>query len=125
MSYSLPLQGSHMRLTRNIGLRSWVFDKAFGTLEAHFTFLALGDILMVSTPCDYSGEIWANGHIRTPENSNVILTSFNGDYVGYITEDAHYDTRSHAEVRTMNWVGPGFGEYTSQVISNSLEKMMH
>ena len=112
-----------MRLSRDISVRSWVFNRAFGPLEAHLTYAAIGNIILVSTPCDYSGEIWVNDHIQVPRKFHTIITSFNGDYVGYITEDAHYDSRSHAEVRTMNWVGPGFGEYTSEVISASLRKI--
>ena len=53
----------------------------------------------------------------------MIVTSFNGDYVGYITEDEHYDHASHAEVRTMNWVGPYFGEYFSNVIMEGVKKV--
>ena len=123
MTYPLPLQGAHMRLTQNIGIRNWVFDRAFGPLDAHLTFVVIGNIILISTPCDYSGEIWANGLIQVPVGRHAIITSFNGDYIGYITQDEHYYTRDHAEVRTMNWVGPGFGEYSSRVISTSLEKI--
>jgi hypothetical protein len=125
MSHPLPLPEARMRLTKTIAIRNWLFESAFGPIQAHLTYLEIGNVIFVSTPCDYSGEIWVNGHIQVPPGHQVIITSFNGDYVGYITEDSHYDTRSHAEVRTMNWVGPGFGHYSSSVISRALEKISH
>ena len=49
-------------------------------------------------------------------NTKLIITSFNGEYMGYITNDKHYLVSSHEEVRALNWVGPYYGEYYAQII---------
>jgi len=36
---------------------------------------------------------------------NLIITTFNGGYIGYVTPDQYYNHRYH-EVRDMNWFGP-------------------
>jgi hypothetical protein len=48
-----------------------------------------------------------------------MVTSFNGGYIGYITPVKYYDV-DHYETRTMNWYGPGTGEY----IVTCQQKMM-
>jgi hypothetical protein len=71
----------------------------------------LGDILLFGTPCDFSGEIavelkhWARG-----QGIDLWATSFNGDYVGYISPDRYYDepkgTSDDYEMYFMSWMGP-------------------
>ena len=52
-------------------------------------------------------------------NMDVLVTSFNGGYIGYITPGKYYDV-DHYETRLMNWYAPGTGEY----VRNSLKKLM-
>ena len=47
---------------------------------------------------------------------NLIITTFNGGYMGYITPDEYYDKHFH-EVREMNWYGPGNGKYFDELIT--------
>jgi hypothetical protein len=80
---------------------------------------------MIGTPCDFSGEIFVRnnlGEFATKHNRHLMITSFNGNYVGYITYDGHYDSIKNAETREMNWVGPYFGEYFSTMIKKVIEK---
>jgi neutral ceramidase len=119
---SMPLRfgASQMRLEKNIALRSWVFNAGLGELNGDLTLLRLGELSLVGTPCDFSGELYLKyfNHWREP----LVITSFNGGYVGYITEDSAYDTVNKAEVRNMNWVGPYHGQYFSEVITRLLQK---
>ena len=41
---------------------------------------------------------------------------------GYITLDRHYDVLHAEEVRTLNWVGPGYGEYFTSIIKKVIER---
>ena len=120
----IALPASQLRLTGSIALRDWVFKAAFKPLEAHIRLLQIGDILFIGMPCDYSGELAANNHLDTyaaRHNKKLFITSFNGNYVGYITEDAHYYTSDHDEVRVMNWVGPGMGAYFTTAVRKIID----
>jgi neutral ceramidase len=54
------------------------------------------------------------------QGQNLIVTSFNGGYVGYITKDEWYDLNKY-ETRTMNWFGPYNGAYFSEIIGSIVE----
>ena len=56
------------------------------------------------------------------QNKKVIITSFNGDYAGYITEDEHYESIAKEEVMALNWVGPYYGSYFAEMINTLLKK---
>jgi len=93
-------------------------------LQGELTYLQLNDIVMIGTPCDFSGEVYVNhiAEIAAQQNKELIITSFNGDYTGYITEDAHYETEKKEEVMTLNWVGPHYGNYFAEMINKLLSK---
>lgn len=61
--------------------------------------------------------------LKTAQNQhlNLIVTSFDGSYVGYITEDSRYDLNSY-ETRVMNWYGPQNGQYFQEIINSILTK---
>jgi neutral ceramidase len=119
LDIDIGLPQSQMRLTKNIVVRDWVFSSVFGPLEANIKALRIGNILFIGMPCDYSGELSVNSQLdeyASQKGMDLFITSFNGNYVGYITEDAHYNTRDHDEVKTMNWVGPHMGVYFTDAI---------
>lgn len=119
---SLPVSfgPSQVRIEKDWRVRPWVFESALGPLQGNLTLLRLGPVALVGAPCDFSGELY-NQYLTTFKNP-LIITSFNGDYVGYITEDSKYTTSNRAEVRNMNWVGPYHGQYFAEMIQALLKK---
>ncbi|MBL7872665.1 MAG: hypothetical protein JNM78_13700 [Cyclobacteriaceae bacterium] len=116
---------SQLRIAKNWRLRDWVFSSSFNPLEGELTYLQLGNIVLIGTPCDFSGELFVTrklNELARSQNKHLMITSFNGDYVGYITEDSHYEQIEKEEVRSMNWVGPYYGDYFTQMISSLLKK---
>ncbi|MEQ8303365.1 MAG: hypothetical protein RIB47_08245 [Cyclobacteriaceae bacterium] len=116
---------SQLRLTKDLKLRDWVFRQVVGPLHGEVRILKIGNILFLGMPCDFSGEVFVEEELSRKADAlglNLIVTSFNGDYTGYITADKHYDTSAHEEVRALNWVGPYFGAYYSEIIERVLEK---
>ena len=116
---------SQMRLAKNIRLRNWAFNQFFAPLDGDLNYLAIGNIVFLGMPCDFSGEILMESNLyETAEQKGkkLIVTSFNGQYVGYITADHHYEHTKRAEVREMNWVGPYYGQYFREIIEKLLEK---
>jgi neutral ceramidase len=117
----LSLGEPQIKLTRDWRLRPWVFRKAFGDYQPNLTTLRLGDIVLLGTPCDFSGELReAIDSAASVHHLHPIITSFNGHYIGYITNDIYYDN-PHYETRLMNWYGPGNGAYISGCMSNLVE----
>jgi len=116
---------SQLRLLNDVKLRDWVFGAVSRPLNAELTILQIGNVLMIGTSCDFSGELAVVEHLEAIANQNnlkLIITSFNGDYTGYITEDSHYNTSDDEEVMALNWVGPYFGKYYTEVIRRIISK---
>jgi neutral ceramidase len=123
----IPIQfgPSQLRISKNWKLRDWVFSLALDPIQGELTYLQLGNIVMIGTPCDFSGELFIThklNELATSQSKHLIITSFNGDYAGYITEDSHYEQLEKEEVMSMNWVGPYYGDYFSEMISILLKK---
>ncbi len=123
----IPIQfgPSQLRISKNWKLRDWVFSLVLNPIQGELTYLQLGNIVLIGTPCDFSGELFITGKLNAlaaSQSKHLIITSFNGDYSGYITEDAHYEHLEKEEVMSMNWVGPYYGDYFTQMISTLLKK---
>lgn len=121
----IELGESQLRISDNFHLRDWAFNAAFPPLKAEIKYLGIGNLIFLGMPCDFSGEILIENDLYQQAekmNKKLIITSFNGNYIGYITEDAHYDVSNNSEVREMNWVGPYHGDYFSEIIELILEK---
>ncbi len=119
----IELPKPQLRLTKHLAVRPWFFERMLGELEATLTYFRLGDIVFIGTPCDFSGELSLEGRFdkfATQRNLQLLITSFNGDYVGYIVPDRYYDTKRREEVRTMQWVGPNKGAYFTALIHKLL-----
>ena len=116
---------SQMRIFGNWKVRDWAFQQLIGKLEAEVTWMKLGNVLFLGTSCDFSGEVSVDNQfddLAREQGDHLIITSFNGSYSGYITNDEHYDTRKKEETMTMNWVGPYFGEYYAGIMKRLIEK---
>ncbi|HYC85987.1 MAG TPA: hypothetical protein VEB86_12235, partial [Chryseosolibacter sp.] len=55
--------------------------------------------------------------------ATVMVTSFNGGYIGYVTPGKYYDL-DHHETRLMNWYPPGTGEYVSTCLQKLIGVVM-
>ena len=110
---------SQLRIGKDWKIRDWVFNLVSQPLKGELNVVAIGDVLLIGTPCDFSGEIFVESGLEkfaSKNNRNLMITSFNGGYTGYITHDAHYNTQSRDEVRVLNWVGPYYGSYYTDMI---------
>jgi len=117
----LPLRRPQWRIGENLRLRPWVFYAAFGRYEANLKAMRIGSTVWVGTPCDFSGELVPPLQDEAAP-ATLFVTSFNGAYIGYITNDACYDRR-HYETRDMNWYGPHNGAYLSEAITELLKRL--
>ncbi|MCF2445615.1 neutral/alkaline non-lysosomal ceramidase N-terminal domain-containing protein [Dyadobacter sp. CY345] len=118
----LPLRDPTPKLTPKFALRSWVFRWAFGDVPSYVKALRVGNVLMVGVPCDFSGELMPElTAYAAKKGLHLMVTSFNGGYIGYITNDKFFD-RDLYETTTMSWFGPYNGVYFQEVIKDLIDK---
>lgn len=122
----IDMPPSQLRISSGFRVREWLFNALLHPLQANIKLLEIGDILLIGMPCDYSGELSINNQLdqfASEHGKQLFITSFNGNYIGYITEDGHYTTCDHDEVKTLNWVGPYKGEYFTEIIKKIIESV--
>lgn len=119
----ISLREPHLRISDNLRIRPWLFDYLLGDTNAHLDFTLVGNTLIIASSGELSGvfyEKWEKS--ARAKGLNLIITTFNGGYIGYITPDNLYDERFH-EVREMNWYGPGNGAYFDALIEEVIAKV--
>jgi hypothetical protein len=119
---NISLREPHFRVSDKLRIRPWLFNYLVGDTNAHLDITQVGNILFIASSGELSGvfyEKWEN--LAQSAGLKLIVTVFNGGYIGYITPDQLYDEHFH-EVREMNWYGPGNGLYFDQLIQKSIEK---
>lgn len=118
----LYLGQPQMRITQNIVIRPWLFKKLFGDEKVYLNTLQLGNIFFAGTPCDYSGELdYSLEPTAKKDCLHLMLTSFNGGYIGYVTDTKWYTINAY-ETRTMGWFGPSNGDYFNEIIIKLMDK---
>jgi len=119
----VPLPEPTARLTRHLALRPWVFKRFFGDYEAFIKVTRVGNTLLLGMPADFSGEIMVelDAYARK-KGLNLVVTSFNGGYIGYITADKLYDS-GHYETVTMSWYGYQNGGYFKEISEDIIDQV--
>ena len=116
IQFNFPLRDPHWRIGTNLRFRPWEFNSLSEQTPHYISILKIGNIVFVGTPCDFSGELIPDIEFVTdPLGINLIATSFNGGYIGYITKDKWYDLHEY-ETFIMNWFGPNNGAYFVELI---------
>ncbi len=119
----IPMRKPSPRLNQTFALRPWVFRWVFGDYPSFVKALRIGNIVMVGLPCDFSGELMADlSKYAASKGLYLMVTSFNGAYAGYITDDRHFD-KDQYETITMSWFGPYNGAYFQEVVRDVLDKI--
>jgi hypothetical protein len=95
----ISLREPHLRISDNLRIRPWLFEYLLGDTNAHLDFTLIGNTLLIASSGELSGvfyEKWEES--ARAKGLNLIITTFNGGYIGYITPDHLYDKHFH-EVR--------------------------
>ncbi len=118
----INLREPHLRISDDLRIRPWLFNYLLGDTNPHFDFTQIGNLLLITSSGELSGVFYEEWEKLAKEKGlNLIVTTFNGGYIGYITPDELYDEHYH-EVRETNWYGPGNGSYFDQLVRKSIEK---
>lgn len=117
---------AQLRISENLVLRPWLYNKLFGPLEGELRLLLLDELLFMGVPAEFSGEIYQRENLAKEAEASglrLLITGFNGNYTGYVVWDEHYDKYKKEEVRTTGWMGPYSGEFYTQLIRKTLSKV--
>lgn len=113
--FSLGLSKPQWRFKTNHRFRPWLFYAIFGKYPAGLSMLQVGPVQFIGTPCDFSGELLPE--ITVPDTKRkVMVTSFNGSYIGYVTPQKYYHLKKY-ETHDMNFFGPYTGTYLTEMIN--------
>ncbi|MFN8321638.1 MAG: neutral/alkaline non-lysosomal ceramidase N-terminal domain-containing protein [Chitinophagales bacterium] len=111
------LREPNLRVIENIVIRPWLFKKMFGDERVYMNTFQVGPVYFAGMPCDFSGELIAEtDSVADAHYLNLLVTSFNGGYIGYITRSRWYKLNTY-ETRTMGWFGDRNGEYLNEILS--------
>ncbi|SHM64747.1 hypothetical protein SAMN04488057_102467 [Cyclobacterium lianum] len=117
----VKLREPHFRISDNWRLRPWLFDWAIGNYPAHFDLVRIGNMVFISSSGEVSGVFYENWEKQAEEMGlNLMVTTFNGGYIGYITPDKYYHKALY-EVRDMNFYGPYNGAYFNELVSGLID----
>ena len=123
LTLPLGLREPHPRVISNWRVRPWLFYAIYGDYPSDLKALRIGKTVLLGTPCDFSGEFVADFKpLIAQKGVNLMITSFDGGYIGYVTPDRYYN-RATYETRDMNWFGPYNGAYFEEMMLGLLEKI--
>jgi len=118
----IGLRKAHFRISEKVRIRPWIFNSVFGDTNAHFDMVQIGKTLFISSSGEISGVFMKEWEAYAAEKDlHLIITCFNGGYIGYITPDKYYNYPLY-EVRDMNWFGPYNGAYFDDMIRKMIDK---
>jgi hypothetical protein len=105
------------RLTDGWRLRPWLARRLLPVEDKTLLqAFRLGDSIWISTPCDFSGELALNiKDALRPRGFQTVITSFNGDYIGYVVSSRYYHSAGY-EPRLMSFFGPNVPDYFEELI---------
>lgn len=123
LTLPLGLREPHPRIIGNWRVRPWLFYALYGDYPSDMKALRIGRTALLGTPCDFSGELSAELQPTARRDGlNLMITSFDGGYIGYVTPDRYYQ-RTTYETRDMNWFGPYNGDYFKEMMTGLLAKI--
>jgi len=105
------------RVTDGLRLRPWLARRLLRPPERTFVqVFRLHKVVWASTPCDFSGELalGIKDALRA-RGWDAVVTSFNGDYVGYVIPPRYYHLGGY-EPRLMSFFGPNVPDYFDELI---------
>jgi neutral ceramidase len=117
LGLDVTLPSLHARVSDGVRLRPWLAARLLPVQPRSFIqAFRLDDVVWISTPCDFSGEL-ALGikDAARARGSRAVVTSFNGDYLGYVIPARYYHLDGY-EPRLMSFCGPTLPDYFDELI---------
>ena len=118
VSLKVQLPEYHVRITTKLNLSTYLSTKLMPLpVNVYFQALRIGDLIWITTPCDFSGEYALQiKNSLAAEGYGSIVTSFNGSYIGYVVPGKYF-YQDEYESKLMGWFGPNMGDYAMDLIA--------
>ncbi|MFC2123368.1 neutral/alkaline non-lysosomal ceramidase N-terminal domain-containing protein [Bacteroidota bacterium] len=124
LSVQLDLPEFNVRISDDIRVNPNLADRLFMDVgDVYIQSARIGNLIWITSPCDMSGEmaiVYKNAMAK--DGYKVIVTSFNGSYIGYIVPDKYYHLDNY-ETRLMSWFGPTMSPFIDEIILQSMQKL--
>lgn len=121
VTLDLRLPELQVRVSDGVRLRPWLAGLLLPVEKQTIVqALRLGESTWLSTPCDFSGELAMSLPIPPERKRFTAVTSFNGDYVGYVIPSRYYHMAGY-EPRTMSFFGPQMPDYMAAALQGLYE----
>lgn len=97
-------------------LSPWAGKKLMAEMKSiYLQGVKLNDLVWIAMPYELSGEYGLDlKNALAVDGYNSALTSFNGQYLGYIVPQKYYYYDTY-EARLMGWYGPSMGDYLMEL----------
>ncbi len=118
----IKVREPHFRVHSKIRLRPWLFNLLYKYEGLDITTLKLNNITFLGTPCDFSGELYQNIEQERKGKNPMVITSFNGNYIGYVNNSDHYWLDDN-EINQMTWLGEDNGDYFVEIMTKIIDKL--
>lgn len=118
----IEVRDVHLRIHPEIRLRPWLFNLLYKIENIEIVTLQLNQLNMIGTPCDFSGELVPLIEKNVKTTNPFIVTSFNGNYIGYVNHPKHY-YQDDNEINQMTWLGEDNGYYFVEIMTKIINKL--
>ena len=117
LGLEVSLPSLHARVSDGVRLRPWLSGRLVPVKDKTFVqVLRLNDAIWISAPCDFSGELALDiKDTLFHRGFQATVTSFNGDYIGYIIPSRYYHLGGY-EPRVMSFFGPTMPDYLEELM---------
>jgi len=117
LGLDVALPTLNVRVSDDLRLRPWLAEKLLRTDRRSFIqAYRINDSVWISTPCDFSGELAMEiKNALEVRGMNAVVTSFNGDYIGYVIPSRYYHLGGY-EPRVMSFFGPNVPAYLDEMM---------
>lgn len=116
----MRLPALQARVSDKVRVRPWLAARLLPVSDQTLVqALRLGDAVWLSTPADFSGELVLDLVASHTNRLRPAVTSFNGDYVGYVIPSKYYHMSGY-EPRTMSFFGPQLPDYMMAALDGLL-----
>lgn len=126
MTLRVDLPELQVRVTDGLRLRPILASRLLPVAgDTWVQALRIGPAVWFSTPCDFSGELSVELRSRlAPLGLAIHVTSFNGDYIGYVIPSRHHHLDGY-EPRTMSFHGPALPDHLLQLLEELGNRVGH